>query len=382
MTREVGGPRRPVRSSPGRRHRLSGGVNGRATSLPRHCRTSTRWPGSSPCATPASASRSSSAAAGSSRARSRRGVRAGPAAPPVVAAPRTRRAYFPDHGEAAVPVHEGDSLAPGSRLEGPLLVDRAEHDRRRAARRDVPRPSSATTFWSCDEHRGPASVRRKLGDGADRRARQPLRRDRPRDDEHAVPHRPQRRAEHGARLLLLHRDRRRPAPDRGRGAAGARPRRRAADELDDRDSTPTSPRATRSCTTTRWPATRTPPTTRCSSGVPRRPARVHGVGEGAPGRLRQRRADDVHGLRARRLRGGGADLPVRADPARLRGRRGHRADVPGADPRPGDVVRRLPRRARRRADRRAAPAGAGRALRGRHARAVRRASGSTTRSGG
>ena len=33
-------------------------------------------------------------------------------------------------------------------------------------------------------------------------------------------------------------------------------------------------------------------------------ARLHGRREGAPGRLRQRAADDLHALRARRLRGG------------------------------------------------------------------------------
>jgi N-methylhydantoinase A len=42
--------------------------------------------------------------------------------PRAAAPPRTRRAYFPDHGEVALAVHEGDSLAPGARLEGPLIV--------------------------------------------------------------------------------------------------------------------------------------------------------------------------------------------------------------------------------------------------------------------
>jgi N-methylhydantoinase A len=37
-------------------------------------------------------------------------------------APRMRSAYFPDEGYLEVPVHEGGTLAPGSRLEGPLIV--------------------------------------------------------------------------------------------------------------------------------------------------------------------------------------------------------------------------------------------------------------------
>ena len=45
----------------------------------------------------------------------------------------------------------------------------------------------------------------------------------------------------------------------------------------------------------------------------------------------------------RRLRRGRADLPVRADPARLQRRRRHHPHVPCADPRPGAVVGRLPR---------------------------------------
>jgi N-methylhydantoinase A len=35
---------------------------------------------------------------------------------------RTRSAYFPEQGEVSVTVHEGGTLAPGTRLEGPLLV--------------------------------------------------------------------------------------------------------------------------------------------------------------------------------------------------------------------------------------------------------------------
>ncbi len=87
-------------------------------------------------------------------------------------------------------------------------------------------------------------------------------------------------------------------------------------------------------------------------------ARLHRVREGAPGRLRERAADDLHARRARRLRGGRADLPLRPGPARLPRRRRHHPHVPTADPRARPVVRRLPGDARRRADRRAAAQGA------------------------
>jgi N-methylhydantoinase A len=36
--------------------------------------------------------------------------------------PRTRTAYFPGEGAVVVAVHEGGTLAPGSRLQGPLLI--------------------------------------------------------------------------------------------------------------------------------------------------------------------------------------------------------------------------------------------------------------------
>ena len=83
-------------------------------------------------------------------------------------------------------------------------------------------------------------------------------------------------------------------------------------------------------------------------------ARVHRVREGPPGRLRERAADHLHAGRARRLRGGRADLPVRPGAARSPRHRRHHPHVPAADPRAGPVVRRLPRDARRGADRRAA----------------------------
>jgi len=35
---------------------------------------------------------------------------------------RTRRAYFPEHGEVAVPVHDGGTLPAGARLAGPALI--------------------------------------------------------------------------------------------------------------------------------------------------------------------------------------------------------------------------------------------------------------------
>ena len=103
------------------------------------------------------------------------------------------------------------------------------------------------------------------------------------------------------------------------------------------------------------------------AGLRRRRARLHRLREGAPGRLRQLAADDLHARRARRLRGGRADLPVRPRPARLPRHRRRDPHVPAADPRARAVVRRLPRHARRRADRRAAAGGA-----------VRRSTGSTT----
>jgi N-methylhydantoinase A len=38
------------------------------------------------------------------------------------APPRAHRAYFPDLGEIEIPVHAGETLAPGERLDGPALV--------------------------------------------------------------------------------------------------------------------------------------------------------------------------------------------------------------------------------------------------------------------
>ena len=71
-------------------------------------------------------------------------------------------------------------------------------------------------------------------------------------------------------------------------------------------------------------------------------------------------AQHLHAVRARRLRGGRAQLPLRPDPARLRGHRRHHPHVPAPDPGPGHVVRRLPGGDRRGADRRAPGQGAGR----------------------
>ena len=99
---------------------------------------------------------------------------------------------------------------------------------------------------------------------------------------------------------------------------------------------------------------------------------LHGGGEGASGRLRQLPADDLHALRARRLRGRQPDLPGRARAARLRGHRRHHPHVPPPHPRAGAVVRRLPGDARRRAHRRGAAQGAVREVRPRDAERVRR----------
>ena len=113
-----------------------------------------------------------------------------------------------------------------------------------------------------------------------------------------------------------------------------------------------------------------------------RDAPLHGAGQGAPGGLRQRAADDLHGDGARRLRGGRADLPGGPGAARLPRPRGHRPDVRDADPRARAVAGRLPRDGGRGAHRRARAPGAGRGGRLGGARRVRASSGSTTASGG
>ena len=97
-----------------------------------------------------------------------------------------------------------------------------------------------------------------------------------------------------------------------------------------------------------------------------------GAGEGAPGRLRQLAADDLHGRRRRRLRGGRAAVRRVPRPAGLRRQRRRPAHAEAADPRPGAVVGRLPGAARRGARRRAAHARAGARARLGRARDVRR----------
>ena len=142
--------------------------------------------------------------------------------------------------------------------------------------------------------------------------------------------------------------------------------------------------ATRSCTTRPTTATRMPPTTRMlvpvidDDGVHRFTvlAKAHQAdcGNAEP--------TTYYGDGARRLRGGRADLPVRAGPGGLPRHRGHHPHVPAADPRAGAVVGRLPRPARRGPHRRARAARA----RPRSSAGTRstttRTSGSTTASGG
>ena len=139
--------------------------------------------------------------------------------------------------------------------------------------------------------------------GAARGARQPVRVDRPRDDQHAVSHRALGGAQHGARLLLLDRHRRRPAARRGRGPSGARARRRAADRVDARAAR-RRPRRGRRVHPQR-PLPRQHPHRRHhdpGAGVRRRRARVHRLRQGPPGRRRQLRPEHLHAVRARPLR--------------------------------------------------------------------------------
>ena len=202
--------------------------------------------------------------------------------------------------------------------------------------------------------------------------REPARLDRARDGEHAPAQRPLRRAQHGARLLVRPDHRRQPAARLRRGAARARDRDGVPRQGGDRPAR--RPRGGR-----RLPAQRPLPRQHPSrrprhprAGLLGREARVHGGGEGASGRLRQRAADDVHALRPRRLRGGRADLPGRARAARQPGHRRHHPHVPPPHPRAGPVVRRLPGHGRRGANRRGAPEGSVRQVRPRSPRAVRR----------
>ena len=152
-----------------------------------------------------------------------------------------------------------------------------------------------------------------------------------RDDEHAVPHRALGRAQHRARLLL--RD-----PDRGRRAAGGG--REPADPRHER---------ARHHGARRWPS--------CTRPAPRRrvPAQLALPRQLARGRplASSCRSSTTHGAhrftvlakahqadcgnalpttyvgrRPRRLRGGRADLPVRAGPARLPRHRGRHPHVP------------------------------------------------------
>ena len=97
-----------------------------------------------------------------------------------------------------------------------------------------------------------------------------------------------------------------------------------------RDAPGAARAATPSCTTRPITATRTP-ADHCAPRAGhrrRRRAPLHGARQGPPGRLRQLAADDLYRRRARRLRGGRADLPGGAGPARLPGHRGHHPHVP------------------------------------------------------
>ena len=202
--------------------------------------------------------------------------------------------------------------------------------------------------------------------------RQPARLDRPRNGEHAPAHRPLGGAEHGPRLLVRADHRRQPPARLGGGPAGARDRHGVPRGGDDRP-------ARDSGRGRRVPAQRPVPRQHPSGrpcdprpGLLGGPACVHSRRQGAPGRLRERTADDLHAVRARRLRGRQPDLPGGARAAGLPRRRRRDPHVPPPDPGAGSVVRRLPRDDRRGPDRRGAPEGALREVRAGNADGVRR----------
>ena len=260
--------------------------------------------------------------------------------------------------------------------------------RRRSSSTQARAPSSRSTGTTCSSSRrsGPRARRLPKRRSRDellrprhaRCDREPARLDRPRDGEHAPPHRPLGRPEHGARLLLRADHRRQPPARVRRGPAGACDRHGVPRRGDDRPP----PGAGRG---RRVPAQRPVPRQH-ASGRPRHPrpgllggpARVHSCRQGAPGRLRQRPADDLHAVCARRLRGGQPDLPGGARAAGLPRRRRRDPHVPPPDPGTRPVVRRLPGDDRRGPDRRGAPEGALRASTGRRPWRSSSRSGSTT----
>ncbi len=132
-----------------------------------------------------------------------------------------RRAYFPRLGLVEVDVRAHDTLTEGERLSrSPDRRVTSHHRRARRARSCRAQPTRVAAHRPAARRpRGQRSGRAMTDTRTDRRgenelpadsrpAQQPLRGDRPRDDEHAASHGTIRDPQHRTRLLLLHPHRR------------------------------------------------------------------------------------------------------------------------------------------------------------------------------
>ena len=177
--------------------------------------------------------------------------------------------------------------------------------------------------------------------------REPARRHRARDDQHAAARRALRGHLERARLLLLHPHRRQPPARFGGGPAGAHLRRPPPGREHvqvPRWRHPRGRRLSRQRPLWRQHAPRRPHLP--GAGVHRGRAPVHDGRQVPHGRHRQLDPVELFRQGARRLRGRRARVSGRAHPAQLQERAGHHPHVPRAHPRARAMVRRRARRAR------------------------------------
>ena len=256
---------------------------------------------------------------------------------------------------------------------------------RRQARRGGDRKAAKKSIRSLRRHSPASGGARKSGASRSHRHdgdREPARRHRARDDQHAAARRALRRHLERARLLLLHPHRRQSPAGVGRGPAGAHLRRpfpgREHVQVP-RGRHPRGRRLSRQRPLWRQHASRRPHLP--GPGVHRGRAPVHDGRQVPHGRHRQQHSVELFRQGARRLRGRRAGVSGRAHPAQFQERARHHPHVPRAHPRAGAVVRRLARRARLGAHRRAPAQAAVREIRKARPSRPSSATGSTIPSG-
>ena len=312
------GARGAARARPDRRRRADSSGSPSAST--------TRTSGPSRCASPARSSSCSTGRAASTAPLDARalGCRAAATRDGDAAAPAARDCYFEETGVVGDAVLRARGARAGAADRGPGDPRGADHDGRRPAGLHARRSPRWAASLESTSRRSPSPMRRSGRRPSSTRSCSPswptastaivremtntlLRTGRSRDPQH----RP--------RLLLLDRHRRRRAAGRGRGPADPRRRQPVPDRGDGELHPDLRARATRSCTTTPTTATPTTPTTRswcrCSAAAstcsprwprPTRPTAATGS--------RRPTAAYAQG----HLRGGRAQLPLRARPARLR----------------------------------------------------------------